>query len=497
MPKFYITTAIAYVNSSPHVGFAMEVIQADVLARYYRAQLGDKNVFFLTGTDEHGSKIVQTAKQQGSETEYLVDKNAALFLELAEKLHISNDFFIRTSSAEHRSGAQKMWHKLVQSGDVYKSTYTGWYCVGCEAFVTETDLVDGKCTLHMKEPDRLSEDNYFFRLSKYSQKIADLIETDTLRIVPQSRRTEILNMARKGFTDVSFSRPKAVLSWGVSVPDDPEHVMYVWCDALSNYITALDYEHDGELFKRFWPADVHLIGKDILRFHAGVWIGMLLSAGLVLPKAIYVHGFITSEGQKMSKSLGNVVDPFEMVNKYGVDALRYYLLREIPTTDDGDFSQRRFYELYQSDLANNLGNLLSRVVSMTEKYFEGKIQVSGDPQSYFPPYAVDKWRCIHDEYIRSINDFDLKKALEVVMDFATFANQYIENTKPWKLAKDNTKELEKVLVCLLEMLRMLIELLSPFLPETARRMAEQMQFSSSGFKVKKGEALFPKLEEKK
>src|SRR3989338_8588618 len=310
MSKFYITTAIAYVNASPHIGHSLEFIQADVMARYHRLR-GD-DVYFLTGTDEHGVKIYETAKDAGVETKDFVDKNAKKYIALKEILTLSNDDFIRTTEARHKTGAKKIWNKMVEAGDIYKDVYKGNYCVGCEAYVPDKDLDEnGNCPIHKKKPKLLEEENYFFRLSKYSDRIRKAIESDELLVLPASRKNEMLNIiGEEGLKDVSFSRPKEVLPWGIDVPNDDSQVMYVWCDALSNYITAMDYENEGEKW-RYWPCDVHLIGKDILRFHAGIWIGMLMSADIEIPRAVYVHGFITSEGQKMSKSLGNVVDPLE------------------------------------------------------------------------------------------------------------------------------------------------------------------------------------------
>lgn len=501
MKKFYITTSIAYVNAAPHIGFAMELIQADALARYYRMR--DSEVFFLTGTDEHGSKMAQTAHEQGITPQELADRNSEEFRSLAEFLNISNDNFIRTSSDFHKRGAQKLWRKLVSAGDIYRATYEGYYCVGCEAFVLEKDLVDGLCPNHLKKPEVLKEDNYFFRLSKYSEKIADLIESDELKVVPESRKNEILTVVGDGLTDVSFSRPNKALKWGVPVPDDETQTMYVWCDALANYITAIGYEKETAQFKKLWPAEVHLIGKDIIRFHAGIWIGMLLAAGLELPRAIYVHGFITSEGQKMSKSLGNVVDPFRIAEEYSVSALRYYLLKEISTTEDGDFSRERFHVIYNADLANSLGNLLSRVVTLTEKNCAGYLKQLEIPDSA-------KWRELFDESWRRYNqafaEFDLKKALEEVMTLSNHANLFVDQKKPWVLAKEgHYEELQATLYVLLEELRQIGLMLKPFLPETAARIAaalgvsdegdfeELLRFGCREFRVKRGEVLFPKF----
>ncbi len=474
--KFYITTAIAYVNAAPHIGHAMEFVQADVLARFHGLK-GD-DVFFMTGTDEHGTKLVETAMRAIKTPHELVDENALLFENLCKLLDVDYDKFIRTSDESHKRGAQKLWKKLVDAGDIYKDTYEGLYCVGCEAFAMEKDLVEGKCPNHNKEPEILKEENYFFRLSKYSEQIGDLIKSDKLKIVPLARKHEILQVIKDGLRDVSFSRPRSVLNWGVDVPDDPDQVMYVWCDALSNYITGVDYEGEGEQFKKYWPANVQLIGKDILRFHAAIWIGMLLSAKLATPENIYVHGFVTSEGKKMSKTLGNVVDPAMYGKKYGADALRYYLLREIPTTEDGDFSKDRFEVLYASELANNIGNLVSRVLAMTGKYFDGKVPKSGEGYELLTQQVMEAWAV----YESAIDDFDLKKALEKVAQLADVANKYTEDTKPWVLAKDETSKLAEVLYNLLEIIRHLAYMLLPFLPIASAKILGYLGLSEEEFK---------------
>ncbi|MBU1953390.1 methionine--tRNA ligase, partial [Patescibacteria group bacterium] len=447
---------------------AMEFVQADALARFHRLK-GD-DVFFMTGTDEHGTKLVQAAEKAGKTPQRLADENAVLFEDICKLLTVDYDYFIRTSNEDHMRGAQKLWKKLVEAGDIYKDTYEGLYCVGCEAFVLEKDLASGKCPNHNKEPEILKEENYFFRLSKYSEQIGDLIKSDKLKIVPDSRKHEILQVIKDGLRDVSFSRPRSVLNWGVDVPDDPDQVMYVWCDALSNYITGVDYENEGEQFKKYWPADVHVIGKDILRFHAAIWIGMLLSAKLYLPKRIYVHGFVTCEGKKMSKTLGNVVDPVEYAQKYGTDALRYYLLREIPTTEDGDFSQDRFEILYGSELANNIGNLVSRVLAMTGKYFDGKVPRAGEGYELLAQQVDETWV----SYEKAIGDFDLKKALERTAQLADLANKYVEDTKPWVLAKDQPEKLAEVMYNLLEMIRHIAYLLLPFLPAASAKILDYL-----------------------
>ena len=501
MKKFYVTTSIAYVNASPHVGFAMEVVQADAMARYHRLK-GD-DTFYLTGTDEHGVKMYETATTLGKTPQELADENSAKFRALKDLLNLSNDGFVRTTDDYHKRGAQKMWKALVDAGDIYKGTYVGKYCSGCEAFVADKDLVDGKCPNHDRVPEIIEEENYFFKLSKYSDKIRELIASGELIVAPEARKNEILNIIGEGFKDVSFSRPKNVLPWGIDVPDDDSQVMYVWCDALSNYITAIGYaETDVSMFEKFWPADVHLIGKDILRFHAGVWIGMLLSAGLPLPKAVFVHGFITSDGKKMSKSLGNVVDPADYVQKYGADALRYYLLREIPTGDDGDFSEARFVELYNGDLANSLGNLVNRVLMMVERYTGGIIKGS-EKNETLEKKIGDIWA----EYEKSFNNFNIKVAVEHVLELLAFGNKYVDDQKPWELAKLDQPACEAVLYNLLEILRNSAVMLLPIIPEKAEKILTMLGlnpadcgygkyfgFLKDGGKVSKGDPLFPRLE---
>jgi methionyl-tRNA synthetase len=429
-----------------------------------------------------------------------VDENAEHFKSLKYLLNLSNDGFVRTTDAEHKKGAQKLWGKLAEAGDLYKDSYEGLYCVGCEAFVLEKDLVDGKCPNHNKEPELLKEENYFFKLSKYANKIKEAIESDELRIVPESRKNEILSVIKDGLRDVSFSRPKKVLSWGVDVPDDPDQVMYVWCDALSNYITAAGYENDAERFAKYWPADAHLIGKDILRFHAAIWIGMLMSAGLPIPKAVYVHGYITSEGKKMSKSLNNVVDPNEYVEKFGADALRYYLLKEIPTTEDGDFSRERFETVYSSELANTIGNLVSRVLAMTAKYFDSKVPEASRINKLMEKEAADAWKT----YETAIDAFDLKKALEAAVHLAEYANKYVEDTKPWVLAKEDQTKLADVMYDLLELIRHIALLLQPYIPAASSKILEYLGVEISlnkewgvlkaGQTVQKAEPLFARVD---
>lgn len=466
--KFYITTAIAYVNAPPHLGHALEFIQTDTIARYKRMMGFD--VHFLTGTDEHGVKIYNTARKKGMKPKELVNENAAHFKALKKHLNLSNDDFIQTSDRKrHWPACQKLWKKLEEAGDIYEQEYEGLYCEGCELFMKETELVDGKCPIHKKEPVSSKERNYFFRLSKYSERIVELIESGKLKLIPENRQAEFLNMAREGLTDVSFSRPRDVLPWGVDVPGDPEQVMYVWCDALTNYMSAVGYAEETAQFKKYWPADVHAIGKDIVRFHAGYWIGMLLSAGVELPKSILIHGFITHNGEKMSKTLGNVVDPVGMVEKYGTDALRYYLLREIPTGRDGDFSDELFIERYNSDLANNLGNLVNRLHTLISRNDIDDFTFDKDFEDY-----KEKTDAIWKEYVADMKTYDLHEAVHHVWRLVDFCNKQLEDEKPWALMKTAPEKGRAVLCNLLEVLRHISIMVSPFIPEASQKMRRQL-----------------------
>jgi methionyl-tRNA synthetase len=480
----YITTAIDYANAGPHVGHALEKLQADVLARWHRRN--GNRVFFLTGTDEHGSKMAQTASANGITPEQLADENSDKFKKLLTIFNISNDDFIRTSDKlRHYPSAQKIWNILYAKGDLKKSQYEGLYCVGCEAFLTEKDLVDGKCPYHDREPEKIKEENYFFNLGKYSRQIIKLIESNELEIIPDSRRREVLNILKEGMKEVSFSRPRAKLSWGVPVPNDPEHVMYVWCDALTNYISALGFAEEEQTYKFFWEQGyiTHIIGKDILRFHAALWPAMLISAGLKLPNKIFTHGHVTSEGRKMSKSLGNVIDPIALVERYGVDPVRYFFLKEIPATGDGDFSEKRFREIYTADLANGLGNLVSRTTNMIETYLSGKVSLLN--QSDY------NWQRI-GEYTQTLQ-YD--RALNEVKIIIDDLNKRIDDVKPWQLIKTgkvNDKEkIINLLTYLATALRDLAEVLWPYLPATADKMLHIFLTDS----IHKAEPLFPRFKD--
>ena len=473
--KFYITTSIDYVNASPHLGHALEKVQADAIARYQR--LLDKEVYFLTGTDEHGIKIVRSAQSANKDVKSFIDENSAKVVELIKKLNISNNDFIRTSDKNrHWPGAQLIWKKFVEAGDIYKGKYSGYYCVGCETYVKESDLINGKCPYHYTEPEKIEEENYFFKLSRYADEIKKRIESGELKILPESRKNEILATIREGIEDISFSRPAEKLAgWGVPVPDDDSQLMYVWCDALANYISALGYGSDNEEnFKKFWPADLHIIGKDILRFHAFIWPAMLLSAKLPLPKTIFVHGFIISDGKRMSKTLGNVIDPFDLIERYGADAARYYLLREITPFEDGDITEEKFKETYNANLANGLGNLTARIMKMSEQYLENK------------ELRIMKYE-LPEDYKKFMNSFELSKAMDLIWQKISEMDLYIQKTQPFKLIKEDEEKAKKILRELVSGLWDIALMLKPFLPQTSEKIIAAIQSN------KMPESLFPRI----
>jgi len=492
--KIYVTTSIAYANSEPHIGYALELVQADAWVRFFRQQ--EREVYFLTGTDEHGVKIARAAEAVNKNPQEFVDEKSKTFSDLKEKLNLSYDDFIRTTDKNrHWPGAQKMWRQLVASGDIYKKKYQGLYCIGHEAFVTEKDLVNGICQDHQKAPEVVEEENWFFKLSKYSKQIEEKIKNGELKIIPESRKNEILSFLKNGLEDVSFSRPKKDLSWGVPVPDDDTQVMYVWCDALTNYISAIGYgqQENYQLpitnyqFTDLWPADVHFIGKDILRFHAAIWPGMLLAVGMELPKSIFVHGFVTSNGQKMSKSIGNVVSPVELVEKYGTDAVRYYLLREIPAYGDGDFSYEKFEERYNGELANGLGNLVARVLTLASKVnFEIKKEDFGLIERYESKIEISR---VRKEIYEFMENFEFNNALTRIWSLVSFGDGIATLDKPW----ENLEDKKETIVVLVNVLKNIAQMIAPFLPETSEKILKSIDDSGNVIKITKPENLFPRI----
>lgn len=457
---FFITTAIDYVNAAPHVGHAVEKVLTDVVARYHR--LAGDETYFLTGSDENSLKNVQAAEKAGRPTEEFVAENAEAFKALAHSLDLSFDEFIRTTEKRHFAGAQKMWSTF-KSVDLYKKAYKGLYCVGCEEFKLEKDLVEGKCLDHQKEPEVVEEENWFFKLSNYQDELLKLIETDALKIYPDYRKNEVVSFIKMGLEDFSISRSVArARNWGVPVPGDESQIMYVWVDALSNYITALDYAEDGELYRKFWAGDserVHVIGKGILRFHAIYWPAMLLSAGLPLPTTIYAHEYLTINGQKMSKSLGNVIYPSELVEKFGIDGTRYLLLTALPYSKDGDLSWEKMTEKYNADLANGLGNLVSRVMRLAQNQ-ELRIENQEIKDQEIKDQEIEKL----------MNEYRIADGLEYIWTKVREANKYVDDHKPWELAKTDEVKFKTVMENLVGQVAMIAVLLKPFLPETSEKI---------------------------
>jgi len=470
--KFYITTAIDYVNSFPHAGHALEKIQADVIARFHRL-LGE-DVFFLTGTDENSLKNIRAAEEERISVKKLVDRNAKKFYELKKVLNLSFDDFIRTTEERHLKGAQKLWQ--VCEKDIYKKSYKGLYCIGCEEFYKEKELVNGLCPEHKVKPELIEEENYFFRLSKYQNQLKEIIEKDELKIIPETRRNEVLSFINSGLEDICISRSaERARGWGIDVPGDPSQKIWVWLEALSNYINALGYGANSKKFQEWWLKNenkLHVIGKGILRFHAIYWPTFLLSAKLSLPNQIFVHGYLTSGGQKMSKSLGNVIDPFELVKKYGTDAVRYFLLREASPFEDLDFTFEKFEKRYNSDLAAGLGNLVARVITLAKNL---KITT----QNLKLKRKIDRtWRDYHE----ALSGFKFNEMLIAVWDLISFCDGYIEKEKPWQVSKKQKEVIGNLLLAIGE----IAKLLQPFLPETSEKILEQI-------KTKKTKPLFPRI----
>lgn len=470
--KYYITTPIYYPSANFHIGHCYTTIIADSIARYQR--LKEKDVFFLTGTDEHGQKIENKAKEKGVTPKEYVDEIVENAKDLWKSLGISYDKFIRTTDEYHEKAVQKIFDKLYEQGDIYLDKYKGLYCTPCESFWTETQLVDGKCPDCGREVSLVEEESYFFRLSKYQKRIEELYKTNPEFIKPESRKNEMINnFLKPGLEDLCVSR--TTFSWGIPVSFNPKHVIYVWIDALTNYITALGYlSDDDSLFKKYWPADLHLVGKEIVRFHAIIWPALLMALDLPLPKQVFGHGWLKIDGGKISKSLGNYKDPREYIDKYGVDAVRYYALREVSFGSDGNFSEEALIARTNADLANTLGNLLNRTMAMTNKYFDGVISNSKVNEE------IDTELINKASNLKSVVDKNMKKlyisdALEEIFNFLRECNKYIDDTTPWVLAKEGKLErLQTVLYNLLESIRISSVLLTPFMPTTTEKIFKQL-----------------------
>ncbi len=493
--KFYVTTPIYYVNDVPHLGHAYTTIAADTIARFYRIRNYD--VFFLTGTDEHGLKIQKKAEEFGISPKELADRNAERFKKLWEFLGIEYTRFIRTTDSYHVEFVQKVFEECYKRGDIYLGEYEGWYCVGCEEFKTEAELAeDYTCPIHQKKCEYIKEPSYFFRLSKYQDKLLELYEKHPEFIQPDYRRNEIISFVKQGLKDLSVTRPRSRVKWGIPVPFDPEHTIYVWFDALFNYISALEDKVDI-----YWPADLHLVGKDILRFHTVYWPAFLISLGYEIPKKVFAHGWWTVEGKKMSKTLGNVVDPYDVVKEFGLDQVRYFLLREVPFGQDGDFSRKAIINRINGELANEIGNLYSRVINMANKFLGG--EVSGERDEEYQKVATETINN-YEEYMKAVNFY---KAIEEILKFTSYLNKYVDEKQPWSLNKEGkTRELKKILYTLVDGLYVLTHLLYPITPNKMKEALEMLgekefnpelrPFSKGSYKLREKKILFPKVEEK-
>ncbi len=492
--KFFITTAIDYVNASPHIGHALEKVQADVLARYHRA-LGEE-VLFLTGTDENSLKNAQAAEKVNVPVQEFVDKNVEIFKGLKKVLNLSFDDFIRTTEERHKKGVEKLW--LVCKKDIYKKKYKGLYCVGCEEFYTENELVNGLCPEHKKKLELIEEKNYFFNLSKYQKRLKKLIEKDEIKIIPETRKNEVLSFINSGLKDICISRSKErAHGWGIPVPGDPNQIIWVWFDALASYITALGYGTDEKKFNNWWvnhKNKLHVIGKGILRFHTVYWPAMLLSADLPWPDKIFIHEYITIDGEKISKSLGNVINPSQLVEKYGVEAVRYFLLREISPFKDGDFSYQRFEERYDSDLAKGLGNLVARALSLADKS-EIKSEVLKIEEVKNTDFQK-KINEVQEKYKKALEGFKFNEALASIWELISFCDEYIEKNKLWEKVENQKTDI----LYLLYTIAKISQLLEPFLPKTSEKILEQLDLKKKEtewvFYIKKAEALFPRFNSK-
>ena len=498
-PSFYITTAISYPNGSPHIGHAYELIATDAIARFKR--LDGYDVFFLTGTDEHGQKMLQTAAREGISTQELADRNAAVFRAMGPALNASNDDFIRTTEERHKRASQAIWQRMEAAGDIYKDSYSGWYSVRDEAYFAENETVvsgDGVRRGPTGTPvEWVEEESYFFKLSAYQDRLLALYEASPDFIGPDERRNEILSFVKSGLRDLSVSR--TTFDWGIQVPGAPKHVMYVWVDALTNYITATGFPDEGGERRHFWPADVHIIGKDIIRFHAVYWPAFLMSAGLPLPKRVFGHGFLFNRGEKMSKSVGNVIDPFTLAAHYGVDQLRYFFLREVPFGQDGNYSHEAIVNRINADLANDLGNLAQRSLSMIAKNLNGVMPAFAQPEASDRELLEQAYGLV-DKARAAMNDLALHTLLAETWKVVADANRYFASEEPWIKRKTDQARFEAILAVTAEVLRVIAIIAQPTIPESAGRLldilgvpADLRMFShtNAGYRVDAGTILPP------
>jgi methionyl-tRNA synthetase len=471
---YYITTAISYPNDAPHIGHAYEAVATDALARFRRLQ--GREVFFLTGTDEHGIKMLQTARAQGITPAELADRNTPKFRDMVQVLNCSNDDFIRTREERHKQACQELWRRMQAAGDIYLDKYAGWYSVRDEAYYDESELKEGaggrKLSPQGTPVEWVEEESYFFRLSAYQDKLLAYYDSHPEFIGPDTRANEVRSFVRGGLQDLSISR--TTFDWGIPVPGDPKHIMYVWVDALTNYLTGVGFpDEDSASFKRYWPADVHIIGKDIIRFHAVYWPAFLMSAGVAVPKRVFGHGFLYNRGEKMSKSVGNVVDPFVLVKDYGVDPLRYFLLREVPFGQDGNYSREGIVQRINADLANDLGNLAQRSLSMVAKNCSGRVPSPGvltAADQAILAAADGALKRVEE----AINEFAIHRALEIIWALIADANRYFASEEPWAHKKTDPKRMETILYVTAEIVRQIAILVAPVMPESAGKLLDQL-----------------------